>query len=1770
MTDYNYSIIPNTGITKEDLGNEEFLKGAVLPQGKYGSLSMGGWTESTRGFWQQTFLGASIKDFNLSAGFGDTSSTLSVNLIVDEYNKSDGLFLGSGDDVYHNGKKDTFQPPVVGAPVFFKFGRNPSDIEQSWRKTLDDTYGFYTFDNFEYDTDELVPPIDATYPSGDNSEYGDAVYGINFPDKEYAYYSGAIPDDDEENLAGYKNVFVDRTPDFTYDSRSRGKNHFVFGGILQAYTEQKGQGGNPSYNAKLIDPREILSNAIVLLNNYQGTTYNYKNLINVYGFLEYDPTDELEGWLKSTFDSKQVLEKKVNSKGEISYTGADIWKKQSLFFPTNFLPIGSPPRPTSSFYPTFAEAQFLPNDVSFTNSDYGQKVASLGLMPSDFPITGQGFSRRSGNGIPWYRVSQALASLFEYYGFLPKEYKYAGFGGLIDFRGYKYVVDFTGLPLNLIPPMYYLDFDQIDLLSLAQEICDITSHELFVSLLPVIDHPACSKYYWRNRWEVEVKGREENQIAGIIRLDAINKTKQPRYGAITDYIKSLESDNIYVDQSDVGFEVSNVTTDKFVVGAQEVEMYYFSNNKDRDELQLRRRKDGLANNFDNLQSTQWDLETSLSQQIIPFYGFLGEKSVTIPKGFGAYKQILLDAHGLDAHGVGNYYVTTEMELRHAAVSYEQWRDFLLKYDEVYIQNVSENQQFWRSFSNSESLSEKFADITENVPEQLEDIINKVNELANQEYAVSVPRCVWDSDKNWMGEDGFPASPCSPPYGYPLYYKRAEKIGIPEAGIVAIGQAIGSVISNYSNLKKLKDERESYFLDNKDEAMSRLFQLRQNLSRAYGFNGADFQNKEEYILNVASQIDELERQYTEEAQELSKLGENFLSVLKSPDGTALTKSVPQTARKHLKNAKKVYNFVKRVADEFLGRKFLVKIPKACNINYNKNIYYYPDFSQNISNGPFGFKPLPLDPDPTYLNSVYPDLEYETLRGAFPITSETVFEHYLDYVKLKQTYPTVNPRSLTYYESKKAYTYGALKVNWNPVNESWDFNYKPEPQGGFFNFALHDRNMTFSEQRFLPKDKMTNVVRQGLAPIDLTNLLIGGNRVSPYVRFDNSELYDFSKIPSDSISQQARDRDGFFIPDVSETLENLEPDNKDFLNESFNDVNSTRSTNRRLQRKRESVAFVKCTVDEELYMTPPVVETPTHIWANDVDVGLALQPPTVVQIRDENGCLSSSSVPTNPIPIFKVPSSGLTGQESAWLLSTSNLTDENQSTISTPVFLGQMRDGGTISQIINNPSLVAGIGFADVIISSVTGVTLNSGVPFTNEKAAGFPSKITSILSWGRRWDEYTSSWDVITEDKYLDSDNVYAVLTLPDKVIPIAEKRYCDSVISNYQNASLKNILTQDVIRINDFNEPAPKINKIDDDDTSCRSAPLRDLTYKEVSRAKQAHESLIRGKSLELGKIDFTSPSPVYPDLAVLPLLSWERCYGPWQSISAINVEEDPRTRYYDIGGKIEFVKDENLAPWNFAGYQLMNEAGSLKAQLSNSLLLLSERGGFSYQDYPSGISLAKRLLEQGPLVTSVTVDVGTAGIKTTVKMDLYTSKFGKLQKQKEMAISQVARERQRIIDQNNAAIRRGLGKGQANMDLYGGVLKNGGANLLRAAQFDPNEYTKLQKREFKENVQVIKNRIDEATGQFVTENVGLDREAIDELQEIYPDNKDLGRIQNNYAAIDKLDQFISQSPIGNSWDRFKDGLADKPREYVSNIIDQAARGNFLFNGEIQDNEDGE
>jgi hypothetical protein len=1376
---------------EKDYKDSDSKKAFAIPQ----SLS-----SASGGFEQQTFLGASIRNFSINAGYGDSASTMSIDLVEDEFNVSDRTGLGLGSDVYHNGIKDTFNPPFTGSPVYFNFGKQKVSINDSYKKMYDDLY-------------------DLNYVSQTNAP---------------------------------------------------GQFHFNFGGILQSFVQNRGPGGNPLYSAQVVDPREILSNVVLILNNYSGTTFNNKNMFNLYGFLEYDPTDALRQQFDLEYPYKDFFRKIVDpTTGNYRFDGYDMYSKYDL----TTLNLS-----TSRIYEEII--------------DYSSE------FPAKFPITGIGLSRRGSQGIPYYRIRQAINALLGVDGKLPQEDIDAGFGGYINFRGFNYIVDLDGL-LDKVPPYYFFDFDQMNLLDFCLEVCDITSSDLFVSLLPIIEHPVCQRFYEYNQEKINQKKPQEI-ISGIIRIDSIDRSFQPEYGAIKKYIERLTSANIGVQNSDLGYELSNVVTDKFVAGGQEVEMYFFSSNADRDTVEVRKQQAGLPNEANAYLARQWTMEESLQQQILPFYGFLGNGVVSVPKGFGAYQQILIDSSAWEVNGVGNYYVATEMELRAAIISYEMWSNFLIGYNDLYMESIEADDDV------------EGAALAGSPPNGWP---NTLPSLSNN-FAVTVPRSVFTSSDNSFGPDGLPNSPCNPPYGYPLYYKRCTKLGVQGAGLTEISSVTTRIITSLAELKG---------------------------AIASGANWQEIINTvwQEIENNILGPITDIEQEYIDFIRGLiNNPNADLLGLIDEfADGLAPTINITQRlARKTEENARKVYDYIRRIADENLGKKFLVKIPREVNLAYDKEILLEDNnlFVSEYRQGPFGFRPIPVNSDKFFAsNPAYQQLIKNSqlaIQGAFGTNMIKGF--------LSRLEP--NPNTFK----------GALNSSYNPITEKYNFNYQPDKQGGYVEFDLLSN---------IVNARYNLGISQGLVPQDMTNFINENSRICCYARFDNSQDLSFDLINKESFTQQVAVA-GNFIPDVTDILDNTKVEENKF--QRF--PNPTALTNSTPRPK--SIAFVKCDVDENLYLVPPSTLQNIEVYGG--------------KVRD----IGKYSIPRK-------------------VFSTETCSYQPSFRYYEPHF-------------VPNP---------------------------------GFSSNVTRL--------DYVrdSNGNIITRTDLLDPNHVYALITLPSRVIPIGDARFRDGMFQQKNAQYIKHFLTMDVVRLPEFNSPAflngPQTNLLNN--PIYRSVIDPGALGGAIAAFKKSLDNLDTALPF---RINQALPSPVYPDLVAIPLQSKERCYGPWVS-STLNGNAS------NIGGKIEFIKDENLTPWNFNGYDLMNEAGILQAQLSNSLLLSSERGGIVYSEAPSGISLGKFLQDAGPLVTNVSVEVTNTSISTTLKMDLYTANFGKLQKQKQDMISNISRERQKLKDERNALIRKGLGKNQKNTNynlIYDQIRSQTSMNLGSSAfsfmtgfaNYRPNNYT--------------------------------------------------------------------------------------------------------------------
>ena len=1341
---------------------------------------------------QQTFLGLSIASWNATAGFGDSSSSLTVDLVQDELNNSDATSSGTGHDVYWDTLRgDQFAAIPAGSPVFFSFGRERASVKNAFIHALDNQ-----------SRNSISVPV------------------------QYAKKSDIPGTDDDGNT-----LYVEGQ----YKSGTRGHNHFTFGGILQAYNQSLSANGQNTYQVKVTDAREILSNVTLILNGYQNSLLGMTNLMNVYGLLEHNPENSV---LRERFEPDYYLKKTNIDQGYV-------------------LPQMSDGTGTDMYY----EGTW--GDMGLDN-DWVENVYTAGLRGNwkQFPITGTGMSRRDANGIPYYRVMQAINTLLNFNKDINiepyAEYANLGLYNGIMFRGLRYAIDMSGLPL--LSYGYKLNYDQMNLLELAMEICEVANHELFIDLLPAINHPLTRWAYNHNQNMIST-GYKEDMFVGIISMRSIDKSSPSEIGKIQSYINNLPEE-MECHTKDVGYELANETIDKIVIGAQDVSTYIFPSNHRYDHCA----EDAMQTNY----------------QIIPYYGLLNG-AATIPKGFGSYSQIVLDAGNLFANAVGDTYVATEMELRAAAISYEKWVEFLLQYNDLYMESIEDG--------DIRDIGVLNATIAPNQSDPVE---------ISSNYKVTVPRNLWppkSEDEGFNEGAGQANNPCHPPYGWPLYWHRARAIGIPEAGMANISLAANRAIND--------------------------------LEKQFG--------------NNHSSDDEGNNK-----GRVSPKGAGYIKRATSEAASIIGQSV-NIGRAGLKNARTIHAFLKKIADECLGKKWLVKIPQRVNYNYSNTA---GDFNSTVlsttagsffQKGPFGFPPR----DSRGNFKLPSNIGTLANAAAAIIAGSTIVSQYLNNAPEKDD---------------EADPLGALKVGVNR-DEPYTvgaggllFNYYTEPQGGWYPYDATWTN---------------NNINMGLIPLDFSFLKNDNGRLSAYVRYDNSENLDFSSFSAgDFRDQKINVADGKINPNfISEESYYMEG-NK---NTQYPGSPSYRN------REDKKVHYVKVSVDEDYVIAPKYKFSSCKKAGHLYGYHVRSSEPTM--IFDEEECKEKPSY--RYIQRSYYPISGL---------------------------------------------------------------------------AQGSPQPYIDLDNPG------------------LDYRNgVYALITVPGKVAAHISSSFREGMDMSVQNVGVKHILQADVYR-NVFDFQVPEVDS-GVGATNIFASALHPSGLPSDTRAliRKAYEGLTYCLN---NRLNIVSPSPVYPDLVALPLRSEERCYGPWSSISTNGAnynaaDAEDNVSATQVGGKVEFVKDESLAPWNFGGYTYMTYTGENQCQLGMSALMVSERGGFSIAGTPSGISLCDYLLNSGPVVTNISVDFDATGAaKTTYTMNSYTTSFGKLQKQRSDELKKLSRLRKQMWDQRNKETRRMSGKNQKNTS-YSLMLKGveGRMNML---QYNNDMFKDYQQRSTSYSAVISKGTVNE------------------------------------------------------------------------------------------------
>jgi hypothetical protein len=120
-----------------------------------------------------------------------------------------------------------------------------------------------------------------------------------------------------------------------------------------------------------------------------------------------------------------------------------------------------------------------------------------------------------------------------------------------------------------------------------------------------------------------------------------------------------------------------------------------------------------------------------------------------------------------------------------------------------------------------------------------------------------------------------------------------------------------------------------------------------------------------------------------------------------------------------------------------------------------------------------------------------------------------------------------------------------------------------------------------------------------------------------------------------------------------------------------------------------------------------------------------------------------------------------------------------------------------------------------------------------------------------------------------------------------------------------------------------------------------------------------------------------------IPQESTRYVYGPWVTQTTLGQ-----------GMKIEYVKMDELVPENYFSYSLMSQVGQLRANsVANFDYLYTEEGSIELPGLPQVTHLGQSLVENGPLVSDISVNISYNDITTKYSMNTYAPKFGKTSK---------------------------------------------------------------------------------------------------------------------------------------------------------------------------------
>lgn len=152
----------------------------------------------------------------------------------------------------------------------------------------------------------------------------------------------------------------------------------------------------------------------------------------------------------------------------------------------------------------------------------------------------------------------------------------------------------------------------------------------------------------------------------------------------------------------------------------------------------------------------------------------------------------------------------------------------------------------------------------------------------------------------------------------------------------------------------------------------------------------------------------------------------------------------------------------------------------------------------------------------------------------------------------------------------------------------------------------------------------------------------------------------------------------------------------------------------------------------------------------------------------------------------------------------------------------------------------------------------------------------------------------------------------------------------------------------------------------------------------------------------YMSPPARQPVQMAIPFRSNIQLYGPWYAIGS--------------PGKVQYINDTTLAPWNYGGHAGMYQAGIAKVVNAFSNYLYQENGFIEYAGMPEH-NLGDTLETNGANVTDIQINYGVDRISCSYRFQTYSQRFGVFGKDNDRRMQRMVRFNNQLRNNLRASI---------------------------------------------------------------------------------------------------------------------------------------------------------